>query len=140
MSELVDASTWQYAVIAIRTQPRPERLVIAYPDEKTLHTVIAGPSIIALGYDSRDQAVVDIESCAPITVALRKRPGAVLVGTKEQSPKEIRAAKRRSIGRFGLVWTLSAIGHVLQHSVAAAIIFFYSKNILSATVRAFISF
>ncbi|MGB8063544.1 MAG: hypothetical protein WCF26_16745 [Candidatus Sulfotelmatobacter sp.] len=67
MSELVDSSTRQYAVIAIHTQPRPERLVIAYPDEKTLRTIIAGPSIIALGYDCRDQAVADIEPCVPIT-------------------------------------------------------------------------
>jgi hypothetical protein len=36
--------------------------------------------------------------------------------------------------------TRSAIGDVLRHGVAAAIIFFYSKNILSAAVRAIISF
>ncbi len=140
MSELIDASTRQYAVIAIRTQPRPERPVIAYPDEKTLRTTIAGSSIIALGYDSGDQAVADNEPCVPITGALRKGPAAALVGTNKKSPEETRAAKRRSIGRFGLVWPRSAIAHVLQHSVAAAIVFFYSKSILSATVRAFISF
>jgi hypothetical protein len=138
MTELVDTSTWQYAVIAIRTQPRPERLVIAYPDEKTLRTIIAAPSIIGLGYGSRDQAAEDIESCVPTTGALRKKPEAVLVGTNEQSPEES-CAKRRSIGRFGFVSPRSAIGHVLQHSVALAIVFFYSKNILSATVRSFMS-
>jgi hypothetical protein len=47
---------------------------------------------------------------------------------------------RRSRGRRGLVWPRSAIGLLLQHSVVAAICFFYSKNILSAAVRAVISF
>lgn len=140
MSDLVDASTGQYAVIAVHRQPCPEQLVIAYPDEKTLRTIIAGASIIALGYDSRDQAAADIQPCAPMAGFLRKRLGTAPVGTNEKSPEKIRATKRRSIGWFGLVWTRSAVAHVLQHSVAAAIVFFYSKNILSATVRAFISF
>jgi hypothetical protein len=52
----------------------------------------------------------------------------------------IRTQPLRSIGRFGLVWPRSAIARVLQHGVTAAIVFFYSKNILSATVRAFVSF
>jgi hypothetical protein len=140
MSELVDHSTWRYAVIAIRTQPRCERLVIAYPDEKTLRAMIAGPSILASGYDSRDQAIADIEPNAPIPGALRKGSRAALLGTNEKPREETRAATQLTIGRFGLAWARSSIGRVLQHSVAAGIMFFYSKNILSATVRAFISF
>jgi hypothetical protein len=140
MSEFVEPSTWQYAVIAVRTQPRPERLVIEYFDEKTLRAIIAGPSIVALGYDSREQAAADIELGAPITGALPTRPGAALVSTNEKFREETCAAKPRSIGRFGLVWPRSVIGQVLRHSVTAAIVFYYSKNILSATVRAFMSF
>jgi hypothetical protein len=45
MGESVDVSTWQYAVIALRTEPRRERLVIAYADEKTLRTLIAAPAL-----------------------------------------------------------------------------------------------
>jgi hypothetical protein len=63
MSELAGASTWQYAVIAVRKDPPLERLVIAYPDEKTLRTLLAGPSIIALGYETREQALADIDGC-----------------------------------------------------------------------------
>jgi hypothetical protein len=140
MSELVDVSTWQYAVIAIRTQPRPERLVIAYPDERTLRSVIAAPSIIALGYDSRDHAVANIDRSTPMTVASQRRSPAELVSTNQKSQEETRAAKRRSANRYGLGWTRSFFGHVLQPSVAAAIVFLYSRNVLSATVRAFVSF
>ena len=140
MSELVDALTWHYAVIALRTEPPRERLVIAYPDEKTLRSAIAAPSIIALGYNSRDQAVADIDRCALMTRALRRRSTAPPVGTNEKSPEETRVAKWRLAHRYGLAWTQNFFGQILQHSVAAAIVFFYSKNILSATVRAFISF
>jgi hypothetical protein len=140
MSEFVDTSTWQYAVIAVRTEPPRERLVVAYPDEKTLRSVIAAPSIVALGYNSRDQAITSMEPCVPMTGASREKPRALLGGTNEKSSEEARAAKRRSIGGFGLAWPRGAIGHVLQHSVAAAIVFLYSRNVLSATIRAFISF
>jgi hypothetical protein len=137
MSELVDASTWQYAVITIRTQPRRERMVIAYPDEKTLRTFIAAPSIVALGYDSRDQAAADIDRCVPTTVGSRPGPGAELVGTNRKSPEEICAAKRRFARRSGLTRTRNVMRHILQHGVAAAIVFVCSSNVLSATVRAF---
>jgi hypothetical protein len=140
MSELGDTSTWQYAVIAIRTQPHPERLVIAYSDEKTLRAVIAVPSIIALGYESRDQAVADIDRCMPMPVASRPRSTAELVSTNRRSLENAGAAKRRSADRYGLGWTHSFLGQVLQHGVAAAIVFLYSRNVLSAIVRAFVSF
>ncbi len=140
MSEMVDPSTWQFAVIALRTEPRRERLVIAYPDEKALHSLIAAPSIIALGYHSRDRAAADIDQCAPTAVVPRRTSGAAIVGVNEQSRQETCAAKRRTTGRFGLVWGRSAIGHVLRYGVAAAIVLLHSRNILSATVRAFVSF
>jgi hypothetical protein len=140
MSELVDTSSWQYAVIAIRTQPQPERLVIAYPDEKILRAVIAAPSIIGLSYDSRDQAIADIDRCIPMTVAPQRRSAKELFSTIRKSLEKALAVKRRSADRNGLGWTQSFLGHVLQHSVAAAIVLLYSRNVLSATVRAFISF
>lgn len=115
MSEIVEVSTWRYAVIAIRTEPRPEQLVIAYPDEKTLRAVIAEPSIIALGYDSRDQAVADVDRSIPMTVLSQRRSAAELVSANRKSLEETRAAKRRSADRYGLWWTRSFVGQVLQH-------------------------
>ena len=53
MDELLDTSTWQYAVISVRSDPARERLVIAYPEEDILRDLIAAPSIVALGYTSR---------------------------------------------------------------------------------------
>jgi hypothetical protein len=92
-------------------------------------------SIIALGHDSRDQAVADIARCMPMTVASQRRSTAELVSPNLKSLEEARAAKRRSADRYGLAWTQSFLQ---QHSLAAAIVFFYSRNLLFATVRAFL--
>ena len=108
MSKLVDSSTWQY-----------ERLLIAYPDEKTLRT----------------------SHCKPTNVALPQRSEvASAVDTIRKSLEESRAAKQQSAGRSGLAWTPNFIRNVLQYGVASAIIFLYSRNILSAIFRAFVSF
>ena len=48
MTELVDSSIAQYAVIeARRTEGPSECFVIAYPDEESLRDLIAGPSVPA---------------------------------------------------------------------------------------------
>lgn len=52
---------WQYAVISVRSEPRCDRLVIAYPDEKSLRDLLAAPSILGLGYRSREEAQASIE-------------------------------------------------------------------------------
>ena len=49
VDELLDTSTWRYAVLSVRSEPGRERLVIAYPDEETLLDLFATPSIVALG-------------------------------------------------------------------------------------------
>ena len=47
----------QYAIIrASITHDSPELLVLAYADEKSLRSLIAEPSIIALGFASRSAA------------------------------------------------------------------------------------
>ena len=57
MTELVDSSIAQYAVIeARRTEGPSEPFVIAYPDEESLRDLIAGPSIIACGFATRKEA------------------------------------------------------------------------------------
>jgi hypothetical protein len=95
-----------------------ERFVIAYPDEKTLRT----------GH------------CIPMNVALPQRSEVASVDANRKSLEESNAPKQQSTGRCGLAWTPNSIRNVLQYSVASAIIFFYSRNILSAIFRAFVSF
>jgi hypothetical protein len=111
MRDLVDDSTRWYAVIALRSKSPRERFVIAYSDEGSLRSFLAAPSIVGLGYGSRDEAVANIGRFAPTVGDIRN------------------FTRARNI-----------IRRILQHSVAAAIVFFYSRNLFSATVRSFVSF
>src|SRR5689334_12334274 len=54
MNALYQFTKLQYAVIQLSsiTDP-PEQLVLAYRDERTLRALIAGPSIVGLGFGSR---------------------------------------------------------------------------------------
>lgn len=89
---------------------------------------------------ARSWPVEDINGCVSITVASKRRSTAELVSTNRKSLEEARAAKKSFADRYGLGWTQSFLGRVLQHSVAVAIVLLYSRNVLSATVRAFVSF
>lgn len=62
-NSLVHSSVWQYAVISVRSEQGCERLVIAYPDEKSLRDLLAGPSILGLGYHSREEAQSSTDGC-----------------------------------------------------------------------------
>jgi hypothetical protein len=54
---LVNLSELRYAVIeALRTEADPERFVIAYRTEQSLHNVIAASCIVAFGFSSREEA------------------------------------------------------------------------------------
>ena len=127
MDELVETSTWQYAVICVRSEPDRERLVIAYPDEGTLWDLIAAPSIVTLGYSSRADALKNIDRSAVLHTTLTFLT-------------ECRVVLRRVAGGFGLSRASRIMRSLLHNGLAAALIFFYSRNVLSSTVRAFISF
>jgi hypothetical protein len=140
VDELVDTSTWQYAVISVRSEPDRERLVIAYPDEETLRDLIAAPSIVALGYSSRADALKNIDRDVTTTASLKRLLKTAVLHTNMTFLIECRVALRRIAGAFGLSGTSKIMCNLLHHGLAAALIFFYSRNVLSSTVRAFISF
>jgi hypothetical protein len=136
MSSLVNRAMWQYAVISVRSEPRCERLVIAYPDQKTLRDLVAAPSILGLGYRSREEAQANIDRCTTTAYSSRRKVKASLVGLL------INSLRVMSFQEPGSTWTRtwSIICDLLQRSFAVAIVVFYSKNVLSAAVRALISF
>ena len=135
MHNLVDTSTWQYAVISVRSEPARERLVIAYPDEETLRDLIAAPSIVTLGYSSRADALKNIDRCVTTTASLTRLKTAVV-----DTNMTFLTVLRRLAGGFGRSGTSEVMHNLLHNGLAAALIFFYSRNVLSSTVRAFISF
>ncbi len=136
MDELVDTSTWRYAVVSVRSEPARERLVIAYPEEEMLRDLIAAPSIVALGYTSRADALKNIDRCVTIKASLKR-----LLKTASLQPNMTSlTVLRRLAAGFGLSGTSRVMRNLLHNSLAAALIFFYSRNVLSGTVRALISF
>jgi hypothetical protein len=140
VGELVDTSAWRYAVISVRSEPDRERLVIAYPDEETLRDLIAAPSIVALGYACRADALKNIDRCVTTTASVKRLLKAAVLHTNKTFFTECRVALRRLAGGFGLSGTSKIMRNLLHNGLAAALIFFYSRNVLSSTVRAFISF
>lgn len=140
MDELVVTSTWRYAVINVRSEPDRERLVIAYPDEGSLRFLIAAPSIVALGYTSRADAVRNIDCCVTIKASLNQLLKTESCHLTLTFVTECRVALRRFAGGFELWRTAKFMRDLLHNSLAAALVFFYSRNVLSSTVRAFISF
>jgi hypothetical protein len=140
VSSLIHTSIRQYAVISVRTVPHCERLVIAYRDEKTLRDLLAAPSIVALGYRSREEAQISIDSCTTAAHPSRRKLTARLIANGTQSFKEVVASRLLSKGKFSLANTKSFISDLLQHTFVGAVVVFYSKNALSAAVRALISF
>jgi len=134
VDELVDTSAWWYAVISVRSEPDRERLVIAYPNEETLRDLIAAPSIVTLGYTSRADALKNIDRCVTTKVSLKRLKTAVL-GTN----MTFLTILRRLAGGLGLSGASKVMRNLLHNGLAAALILLYSRNVLSSTVRAFIS-
>ena len=126
----------QYAIIRVSSMhDSPELLVLAYADEKSLRSLIAERSIIALGFASR--------SAADAAESFRQRVAAQHVYAKSA----VRNANQRFVlafhfGRSGLTHALrhwkgySELYRAVQFIFATAVLVLYSRNIVSATIRA----
>jgi hypothetical protein len=113
----------QYAVIQASSNKNcPERLVIAYPDESCLRALIAAPSIIGLGFASRAQAIAKIND------------GMHLASLPKQ--KLVTAARFHAAqAQEGICGKNRIVHRVVQYVLSTAIVLFYSKNLLSTTIR-----
>ena len=135
MTRLVDPPDAQYAVIeARRTEGPSDRFVIAYPDEESLRELIAGPSIIACGFASREEAQTSIDTDFCTVSACKKTPrdGA------EKYQRGVLSAKPSLAAGFNLRRTGRIVRGVLQGAVAGVILIFYSRNAVSAVIRSFV--
>ena len=136
MNEVVDSSGVQYAVIAgLRTETGPERLVIAYPNEEALRDLIAAPSIIAVGFCSREEAVAAGRAWVPTAFPFQRMPEA-MAGTGIERGQQARnwAERRRETGS-----TLRRLARFLvtsySYAATTAIAIFSSRNAVSAVIR-----
>ena len=136
MRPSLDCPATQYAVIAgLRTEQRPERLVVAYPDEESLRDLIAAPSIIALGFNSRDEAVKHAECC--FQAALGAYPATFAnVSHRPKSRDDFPSSESRFIALFKDTW--SNASHLVQSVVTLGITILYSRHAVSVAIRSFV--
>ena len=133
MDKLVDSSSLKYAVIVVlRTEGRPECVVLGYPDEESLRDLIAAPSIAALGFASREKAVASIESCLPLSAGSKQTAVVDEIGKWQ---REFHSAMRQFANWVSLAGSRRIVHRAMQHALAAAILAFYSRNVVSATIR-----
>ena len=119
----------RYAVIqASSNKGRPERLVISYHDENCLRDLIAAPSIIELGFASREEAVAKLEGHMSATAPSKQKPRipAMFHATHENGnlPSGHVLVKRRRFPQS-----------IVRYALAAVIALFYSKNIVCVMTR-----
>jgi len=134
MKSFANCPNIHYAIVrASSAHDSPEILVLAYADEKSLRSLIAEPSIIALGFVSR--------SAADAAGSFYQR---------DFSQMYAMSAIRKANNRFWFAFHLGTrrLTHGLtfwkeyshlygaaQFILATAVLVLYSRNIVSATIR-----
>ena len=125
----VHCSSVCYAVIqASSKKDKPERLVIAYHDENCLRDLIEAPSIVGLGFTSREEAMANLIGGIPSpTVSKRMR---------RARPKfyEVQQHNDSAVGRAPEKDRGISI-RILRCAFSTAIVLFYSKNLFSVLLR-----
>jgi len=135
MTGLVNTPIAQYAVLeARRTEGPSERFVIAYPDEESLRELIAGPSIIACGFASREEAQINVDADFCTAAAWKQTPR----DRAEKYQREVLSAKRCLGAGFNLTQAGRNVRGFLHAAVAGAILIFYSRNAVSTLIRSFV--
>src|SRR5258708_39870823 len=125
----VHCSGVRYAVIqASSKKNRPERLVIAYHDENCLRDLIAAPSIIGLGFASREEAIANLEGHMSDAAPSKQKPRITAMFHATHANVEL-------AGGHGIVKHRRIPQSILQSALAAVISPFYSKNNLSVGIR-----
>lgn len=134
MRQVVNSNVY-YAVIAgLRSETGAEHLVIAYPNEASLLTLIATPSIIARGFSSREEAVASC-SASGSTIAAQREVTEATAGLPTEREKRLNRADSRStvtstLRRFASFF-LTSYGDI----ATTVMVLFSSRNAVSAVVR-----
>jgi hypothetical protein len=134
MGALVRCSTVHYAIIqASSRKDHPEMLVVAYPDENCLRDLIAAPSIVGLGFRSREEAMARLVDGMSAPRALKEKRCPVSLSYKAQQDSSTASGS-------GFHKKHRNTCHILQCALATITVFFYSKNLFSVMLRLALGF
>jgi len=106
--------------------------------KESLRDLIAGPSIIACGFTSREEAQAKVDANFCTAAAWKQTPKGSALDGAEKSQPGVPSAKRRLEVEFDLTQTGRIVRGFLQSAVAAAILIFYSRNAVSTIIRSFV--
>jgi hypothetical protein len=139
VNEPIDSSSKRFAVIESRwTDRRPDRFILEYRDEESLRELIATPSIIAVGFTSRVDAIKRIEACFSAATPWHDIQKAIPGDRTACDQRGFHSAAPRLTSGLSFAGTRGTVRRVLQHAVAVAILVFYSRNAGGALIRAFV--
>lgn len=134
MGALFHCSRVHYAIIqASSKKDHPKRLVIAYPDENCLRDLIAEPSIVGLGFTSRQEAMAELVGRIPDPKASKENHPPIPMCYKPQQDRDAASG-------CGFVKNHRNTFHILQCALATVTLLFYSKNVFSIVLRAALGF
>lgn len=124
----------QYAIIqASSKEDHPEKLVISYPDENCLRDLIAGPSIVGLGFTSREEAMAKLVGRMPDSKASNRKHRPISISYKAQQDGDAASG-------CGFVNNPRNVFHILQWALATVTVLFYSKNLFGIVLRTALGF
>ena len=128
MGQSIYRREMQYAIIQTSSNADcPERLVISYPDEKCLRSLIAAPSIVGLGFPSREEAIANSDAeMRSIPISKQK---------SRSSASDLRARRDDQLKESGTLLSNGIAKRVTQYALSTLCLLFYSKNLLLATIR-----
>jgi hypothetical protein len=133
MGALVRCVTVHHAIIqASSRKDHPEILVIGYPNENCLRDLIAAPSIVGLGFRSREEAMAKLVDGVPAPRALKEKRRPISMSYKAQ--QDIAASGS------GFHKKHRNTCHILQCALASITVFFYSNNLFSLMLRLALGF
>ena len=138
MKESVDIADVRYAVLEVpRTEGGSERFVVAYPNPNCLYEVIAAPRIVAHGFSSRE-AAAGVRETRALTAATQNHAPKVTVLERAQEHQHgwpERPLDTDPVFRL----TRRFFVAFYNDAVAAAILMFSSRNIVSSAIRTFLA-
>jgi hypothetical protein len=139
VNELAESSSERFAVIESRwTDRRPDRFVLAYHDEESLRELIAAPSIVGVGFNSRGDAIKRIEACFSAATPWHDVQKAIPGDRAEHDQRGSHVSPQRLNGHICSAGVRGIVRLVVSQTVAAAILAFYSNNAVGACIRSFI--
>ena len=136
MKSFANCPNIQYALVrASGTHDSPELLVLAYADEESLRSLIAEPSIIALGIASRSaaDAVGSFQQRVPFQ---RMHALSAIRNANQRLSVAFHSGRSRLTHALKYWKGYSDLYRAVQSIFATAILVFYSRNVVSATIRA----